>query len=416
MSAHSTILQALDWAMTAPEAAVPGLLSSEQLRKLRSVVRGESAWDWSLYEPFQIFAHVAYRQSASKLPLEARFSMGDLFELQRTLSLRDEPPTSTRLGSVQTPSTEAFAQLGYRNISSGLSDLQSRNPLGWGQHGTHSKRLIERSTQELPGETAAVIGAGKAYDIPLAALAERYQRLVLVDIDLDSLTETALSTFGTLPEHVELEGIDATGVVSEFVGAVQRLLGTCANEEDALGSLLKLLRSYHSPEPPQIFGEPLSVDVGYSVMVLSQLATPLTRWVERTFAAHFPTSSAVEHPEFQVALKRFAHQLQHDHIRGLMAHCGCFVLSTDVSTQAVTLNSDGQLARLSGELPILGAQRVDELVPLHGCSYSSQPNRQAEVLDAVEWIWARVQPGAGTEGSMSRVQGALVKVVEPGSD
>jgi hypothetical protein len=156
------------------------------------------------------------------------------------------------------------------------------------------------------------------------------------------------------------------------------------DEAEVYAALLRLLREYRVDEPPRLFPEGAargSLDFACSSMVLSQLAIPLTNYVEQRFAARFPTGQRAQSHEFRVALGQFAHRVQQAHVRALLAAAPCVALTSDTVEQYTGLDPRGGL--LSGKpLPLLGAPRLDGLVP----------QQLASSLLTTEWQWRHVVP------------------------
>ena len=142
----------------------------------------------------------------------------------------------------------------------------------------------QKPESDRAGDEAATwtLGAGarrgQAFDLPLGLLAERYERLFLVDIDGAALEETAHRVLGdSLPPSVELVAWDVTGIARAWSTMVGSVVEGGGSEEQVREQLCAMLSSYRM-SPPPLFGSG-SVDTAYSCMVLSQLATPLTEYV-----------------------------------------------------------------------------------------------------------------------------------------
>jgi hypothetical protein len=402
------ISSTLKWAID-HDVAVLGKLSPPQLRQLASIANGSAPWDWELYEAWCTFGQLCFRMNPPE-----RVNTGDLFEaLLRLGAYRTSEQTAYLIA--EAPDRAAFTQLDYAGISKGISALQQKHRAGWLQHAERNKALVLQGAKQLAGRSAAVIGAGKAYDIPLRELAARYERLLLVDIDHASLLETAQHAFaGSVPAHVTLVEMDVTGIVSAFPARVREVLGAASDQAEAVRSVIELLRAYWLSQPPALFPRPLpKVDTVYSLMVLSQLATPLNQVVHDEFVRRFPASSATRKLDVQLALKQFTYHVQHDHIRALLSSCESFILTSDVTEQYCALGPDGRLVPISTELPMVGAQRLDELIPFHDIHVETAGGVQmynGRVLAATGWAWPRIVPQKPEQrGSTMGVQGVAVR-------
>lgn len=203
---------------------------------------------------------------------------------------------------------------------------------------------------------AVVLGAGKAYDLPLAELAARFERLVLIDIDAAALEATCAATLRDR-KRVELRAMDVTGVMSRIAQGIQ------AAGEAGFDSLC---RSYRLASLPRFVDE--RADLLVSGMMLSQLGLQpklaAKRHYEARFGRAFPESWAAPWDELE-------RKLQQDHIDSLAAQAALSVLSSDV------------VHRSAGETwSVLGAQHLEARIP-----------PTLRVLARARWQWPRV--GAG---------------------
>jgi hypothetical protein len=243
-----------------------------------------------------------------------------------------------------------------------------------------------------------VIGAGKLYDIPLRKLAERFEQLLLVDIDPVAMAESVKQA-GLEPkllERLSLVQADVTGINDVFLERARAALAL-TSELEVYAALLQLLHDYFIDEPPRIFPESAAaapLDFACSSMVLSQLATPLTHYVQTQFAARFPGSARAEAREFHVALAQFTHRVQHAHVRSLLAVAPCIALTSDTTEQHTMLDARGILMEGVSLLPLIGAPSLEALIP----------RQQARSLLTASWPWRHVVP------TRSKPQGRTVQV------
>ena len=256
--------------------------------------------------------------------------------------------------------------------------------------GESTERVTGTSCFEAPsapqGPRAVVIGAGKLYDIPLRKLAERFHQLLLVDIDAAALAESVRQV--GLPPKLEarlsLVQADVTGINDAFLQRARAALER-TGEVEVGEALLRLLHDYRVDEPPRLFPEGVvegQLDFACSSMVLSQLATPLTSYVQEQFVARFPASQRTQAPEFQVALGQFTHRVQQAHVRSLLAAAPCIALSSDITDQYTALDPSGAVIHGALLLPLIGAPSLSALVP----------RRQARTVFTANWHVAARRP------------------------
>ena len=128
--------------------------------------------------------------------------------------------------------------------------------------------------------------------------------------------------------------------------------------------------------------------------MLSQLATPLTHYVQERFAARFPASQRTQALEFQVALGQFTHRVQLQHVRSLLAAAPCIALTSDVTDQYTALDGRGNIVHAAQRLPLIGPPSLEALVP----------RLQARSVFTADWQWRHVVP------TRSKPRGRTVQV------
>ena len=257
----------------------------------------------------------------------------------------------------------AFELLGFADASAGIARTQRENREGWWAHARRSKAFIlDAASRAARRGLAVVLGAGKAYDLPLEELAGRFERLVLIDIDADALEATCAATIRER-RNVELRPMDVTGVTARLARGIASALDAPAPQK----AFEALCRSYRLASLPRFVDE--RADLLVSGMVLSQLGLQpklaAKRLYEARFGAPFPQAWAQPWD----VLER---QLQQDHIDALGAQAALTVLTSDV------------VHRSGGEAwSVIGAQRLAERIP-----------PSLRVLAHAAWTWQRVRAGA----------------------
>lgn len=377
---------------------VRGQLSAEQLAALERVFSAKEPWSFEHYESLRAFGYAIWRLNLPDLP--APLSVGDVLQALDELRADTVPAWPTH----ENVTESTFSELGYASTSAGITRVRDANTAAWREHGESNKQLLLRGAERAAGPRAVVIGAGKLYDIPLRKLAERFERLLLVDVDAGALAESVkqVNLDPKLSARLSLVQTDVTGVNDVFLEKARAAL-SLADEVEVYGALLRLLHGYRVDEPPRLFVESTAagpLDFACSSMVLSQLATPLTQYLEERFARRFPESQRTQSLEFQVALSQFAHRLQVAHVRSLLAAAPCIALTSDVTDQYTALDGRGNVVHAAARLPLLGAPRLDALVP----------RLQARSLFYAEWQWRHVVPTRSKpRGRTAQVAGVIAE-------
>jgi hypothetical protein len=254
----------------------------------------------------------------------------------------------------------AYEFLGFAEASAGIARTQRENREGWWAHARRSKGFIlDAAARAAQPRLAVVLGAGKAYDLPLAQLAERFERLVLIDIDAAALEATCAAAIRDRG-NVELRAMDVTGAMTRLADGIRSAL------EDPQAGFEALCRSYRLASLPRFAAE--RADLLVSGMMLSQLGLQAKlaakRHYEARFGRPFPPSWAAPWDELEW-------KLQQDHIDSLAEQARLIVLSSDV------------VHRSAGETwSVIGAPHLEARIP-----------PALRILARAAWSWPRVGPG-----------------------
>lgn len=375
----SPFRRVLAWAVE-QGMSVRGQLTEEQLVALARAFSGTEPWSFEHYTPLRAFADAVRRLNVPDLP--AFLNFGDALQALDELRAGSLPAWPTH----DSVSESSFSELGYATTSAGITRVRDAHTAAWREHGVNNKQLLLRGAERATGTRAVVIGAGKLYDIPIHKLAERFEQLVLVDIDAAALA-ASVEQAGLEPRlraRLTLVKADVSGINDVFLEKAHAALAL-TDEVEVYMALLRLLHDYCVDEPPRLVpeqGPPGPFDFACSSMVLSQLATPLTQYVEMGFAERFPASERAGIHEFQVALGQFTHRVQHAHVRSLLATAPCVALTSDITDQYTSIDARGTLLHSAARLPLIGAPTLDALLP----------RQQARTVFTAAWEWRHVVP------------------------
>jgi hypothetical protein len=395
-SSLSLLRQVLAWAVE-QGMSVRGQLTEEQLAALERACSGTEPWSFEHYLPLRAFGDALSRLDLPDLP--AHLSFGDVLQAFDELRAGTLEPWPTHTAV----SAASFAELGYASTSAAITRVRDTNAASWREHGLNNKQLLLKGAELASGSRAVVVGAGKLYDIPLRKLAERFEQLLLVDIDPDAMAESVKGADlePSLQARLTLVQADVTGINDTFLTRAHAALAL-TDELEVCAALLRVLHEYYVEEPPRLLPESVTgpLDFACSSMVLSQLATPLTRYVEAQLAARFPASRHAQTHEFQVALGQLTHRVQQAHVRSLLAAAPFIALTSDVSEQYTTLDARGILMEGVSRLPLIGAPSLAALIP----------RQLASCVLGAEWQWRHVVPTRGKpQGRTVQVAGVVAQ-------
>lgn len=162
------------------------------------------------------------------------------------------------LESLITPCPKPLRDLGYRTEMIALGARHRRCRRAWADHLARSRRAIEAAIARARGrDTAVILGSGRLLDVPLAALAAAFRRVVLVDALHPLTARLGARRYG----NVELWSADVTGTVA----ALHRLRP---------GDPLPAARAFAPLHAP-------GIDLVVSLNLLSQIGVAPGEWIER---------------------------------------------------------------------------------------------------------------------------------------
>lgn len=253
-----------------------------------------------------------------------------------------------------------------------------------------------------PEGTAAVLGMGRGFDIPLMELALRYQKVVLVDLDepsvraaLDELRQE-LARLGLTEEQrasvmgrLEVQVADLSGIsdrLERFAVDLESRRGALS-KADAIGEALLFLDRQGSD--PALQSWPLRVtgtyDLVVSSFVVSQISSEILRYLEELITRIYGPQTRQEWVQFHQALPRLSKAAARNHaghLAGLLAPGG----KTYFSSESYLLWPD---------------QNVQSpLFPVNDLLDVARETHPLAVLPLDQWLWMQrmngvFYPGAG---------------------
>ena len=282
----------------------------------------------------------------------------------------------------------AFRALGFADTSAGIARTQRDNREGWWAHARRHRAFILDAAQRLTHpRVVTVLGAGKAYDLPLVELAQRFDRVVLVDIDAEALAATAAAVVrGPLRARIHLQPMDITGVTKHLASGIARALDGAADAQSAEAALGELARSYRLAAGVRLFSEP--VDLLVSGMVLSQIGLQPKLAAKRAFEQRFGPIREASAPRWSEAWDAFEQSVQQDHIDSLTSQCALAVLTSDVVHRPT----------LGQPWTVIGAARLEERLPPF-----------QEIVARASWSWPRISPRGGHDGVLTEVHAVMLR-------
>jgi hypothetical protein len=214
----------------------------------------------------------------------------------------------------------AFSQTPENFFRSGGADFRGTAPeqkLYWQPHILNSHRRILEAADIAQGKAVAtVLGSGVAAEIPLAELARRFDRLVLVDMDGPSMLESLEQVPLELRSKVELRVMDVTSFATVLMEHMSEAIDASETSADAF-------RRYGAIFDGLTLGKPVSLppsDLVVSSLVLSEIARYPFGYADRLMRARFDTALQ-SWDRFGTAFEKLVRIAIDDHVRLLVSVC-----------------------------------------------------------------------------------------------
>ncbi len=272
-------------------------------------------------------------------------------------------------------------------------------------HRQESQRLIlEVAGQVNPG-AAIVLGAGRCDEVPLVALADRFEQVTLNDQDRSLLDEAVAAHH--LANHdppLAFEAADLTGVTQRLLDQAGRRVATVDSPETAIEQLTELV----SEVKPVPYSPRETFDLVVASCVLSQLHVRAVEQLVGLMAERWPGSdqgtSSIQalrsSKGFTSAMLGLAHKMEEEFVTSiyhLLAPGGIAYVSDTVQFCFIHGQADGSWASD-------GSYRMTRTVQLS--DYFDDRFRLARLG---QWPWVYQPPqGAGQVGRLYNVQALAV--------
>jgi hypothetical protein len=388
--------RALAWYASEVGAARQPPVPAQRFAELRAALEGAEPWRHDLFDDLMMFGQAMHRL-ADRAP---GCNVGDLLSLlAHRPDARGEPWTFD-----PTVDAEAFAKLQFRETSEGISGAQRQNREGWWVHSQKNRAFIERAVKASRDQRVVLVGAGRAFDLPLFQVADRFARTVLVDIDgaaLEETVATALKGHNYLRSKIELRIMDLTGINGYLVRRLDEILTGPGSATDVEEAIEALVRSYRLASPAHVLSPGEHADLLVESCVLTQLAWPQRTYAERLFEKRFGVMSEKMEMRWSTAWAELGLRIQQDHIDGLQASADRIALTSDVVSYPTALDGSGTARQTGRKILPLGTQTLAERIP-----------KRFRITRDEAWKWDRYQPNRrGGEGAQMDVDG--VELTEP---
>ena len=390
--------RALVWYVGEVPLAERPPISLAQAEHLREVMAGTCPRSNEDFEIIVNFGRTMYRIGQLE-PSAPQVNLGDTLTALSLVPQSGEKPWIFDAAI----DADAFAKLQFRETSEWIGKTRRENREGWSSHAQKNRAFIEDGVRRTQGRGLAVIlGAGHAFDLPLAELARSFEKLVLVDIDAEAMSATVAGVLKDpgLRARTELRFLDLTGVNGQFVQRVDEAVASATNAAEARDRLEVLCGTYRLAAPPRLLPPSERADLLVSSCVLSQVAWPQRVYAKRVYERRF---SAVPGPLELRWARHFTDlelRLQQDHLTSLAGVAEQVVLTCDVVNNATVLDNAGTEHKSGRSTLALGVPSLLERVP-----------KIFQIEGHASWEWGRYKATRTGKGLRMDVEGA--RLTEP---
>jgi SAM-dependent methyltransferase len=392
--AVEAVQRALDWYIAKVADAEPRPITradAEGLRELLAGRRGREERDFGL-----LFAFAWKERKIATLGGVPTCNLGDVLS---ALAHVDSGEAPFAYDTAVDPG--AFAKLSFRETSLGIGKAQRDHKEGWWAHAQRNRSFINEAASRTTGrELAVVLGAGQAFDLPLVELAQRFEKLVLIDIDGQALEQTVQEVFPDpgVRSRLELRVLDLTGINRALVERLEALVAGPGSAGEVREQVARLCQGYRLVPPPRLLPEDERADLLVSSCVLTQLAWPQRTFAERLYQKRFgslpdPVEQRWAGPWAQLELR-----VQQDHFTALAGVAEVVALTTDVVSHVTALDASGAERPTGETVPALGVPKLEERIPQFFRVEAHQ-----------SWEWPRYKATALGQGSLMSVEGVVLR-------
>lgn len=212
------------------------------------------------------------------------------------------------------PTPEQF----FRIAGAGLRSAEEEQSSYWQPHIENShRRILEAADMCERHRTALVLGAGKCTEIPLEDLARRFDEVVLVDLDEESMAAAVEELPDELIPKVHVSVQDVTTFAAPLMG---HLLESVAESDSAATAFGRIAQTLDKLEPRKSPFRLPEADLVVSSLLLSELHRYPLNYADRLVRDKFGTRLATwtDYDGFRARLEQVALK---DHVGLLAGSC-----------------------------------------------------------------------------------------------
>ncbi|HVY29304.1 MAG TPA: hypothetical protein VHB79_22250 [Polyangiaceae bacterium] len=330
-----------------------GRESVEALAAIDSVLKAEKLLEPGLLEPLAAFTNLL--QSSQLPPDFGNYSFADAL-----LAIED---AHAELRQNDEQRWEFEPELDDESAAAWLATAEAPPAPSQGEHATKLESFVLEAAKGVEPGSALVVGALSAPELPLAELAQRFERLTLSDIDLASLEALVKRVVPEpLRAKLKLERYDVSGSYGAFTRELRAIVADAASAPDAVRDLLAWLQGYDvgagSAGLSAVDERPA---LAISAMLLGGLGRGYAPAITSAFKARGWDAAAAR--PLGPALSLLGCLVQQHHVQALLRRAQAAVLVSAVSQVELRRLPNGQDAADGEPHDLLLVERLSERLP-----------------------------------------------------
>jgi hypothetical protein len=254
-----------------------------------------------------------------------------------------------------------------------MSEVYEQWKDDWETHITSSRDFLLTATARLSHRgSIAVVGAGHCHDCPLQDLVNKLSETHLLDVDRRAIEYARQSIETHSRDKISNHAMDATGLTSQLIVEVRKILEDASDPETALEQLVVLAENAHLKSFPSLLPEGRQASIAFSNMIFSQLHLYSMAAVEALFNAKFPDADCTFSYEWTLAADQILRRLGYEHLQLLAQTAPRIVVISDVDQwSTISFFGDARAAQ----------SRIIHLDLLH------ELEAEHQLVNSGEWVW-----------------------------
>jgi hypothetical protein len=393
---HAALREALDWYARLPPGQHAPAFPPAVAAHLRDALAAPGRWEPIFFEVLLELVRVV-RAMAPARPDVPACNVGDLLTAIGSLT----PAAAAPWTWDPTVDDQVLAKLEVRETSAGIVQNHHANREGWWAHAERNRAFVRDAARSCARrESAVLLGAGQAFDLPLRELVETFERVRIVDIDGAALEATmrGLSLEPDLRRRVDLEVADLTGMNRRLLAGVDGIVAGAADADEARARLAALCRSYSLGAGPRLLADGARADLVVSSCLLSQIAWSQSRYARNVYERRFGGLAPADAAVWLLPWHELEARVQQDHMNALPTFGDVAVLTSDMAFRPTVTDGGGHEHATGVRTFLLSVTTLRDRVPCF-----------VDTTAYASWEWNLLRPSGRHAGRRYDVEALVLR-------